>query len=50
MNTVEAPLLSLGLIAEKRLRISYVIEPTSGVSKPMCYIYLNGILSAVTAY
>jgi hypothetical protein len=41
--------LSLGLIEKKRLRISYVIE-SKGENSPMCYIYLNGIMSAVTKY
>jgi hypothetical protein len=48
-NTINNPLLSLGLIEKKRLRISYVIEP-KGENSPMCYIYLNGIMSAVTKY
>ena len=47
----KGPLMSLNLIENKRTRISFVIEPNTGVIKfPMCYIYLNGILAGAVIY
>ena len=45
-------LTSLNLIENKRIRISFIIEPNTGEENnfPMCYTYLNGILSGAVIY
>lgn len=43
-------LMSLNIIEGKRIRISFVIEPKSTGDFPMCYAYLNGILSGAVIY
>lgn len=44
-------LTSLNLVKGNRIKLSYVIEPSSGAQKyPMCYTFLNGIISNVFKY
>lgn len=45
-------LLSLNLVEGKRIRVSFVIEPNPKSSSkfPMCYAYVNGILSGAVIY
>ena len=41
---------SLNLVEDKRIRLSYVVESNQYEEFPMCYIYLNGILSYANTY
>ena len=43
-------LTSLNLVEGKRTRISFVIEPSNSIKFPMCYSYINGILSSAVMY
>lgn len=44
-------LMSLNLVENKRIRLSFVIEPNTGsIEFPMCYSYLDGKLSAAVIY
>ena len=43
-------LMNLNIIEGKRIRVSFVIEPKSTGDFPMCYAYLNGILSGAVIY
>jgi hypothetical protein len=45
-------LLNLNLIENKRIRLTFVIEPNPQTTNafPMCYVYLNGILSGAVIY
>lgn len=40
-------LTRLNLVEGQRIKLSYVIEPQSAHEFPMCYTYLNGIISSV---
>ena len=42
-------LVSLNLVEGKRIKLSFVIEPKS-IQYPLCYTYLDGIISNVTNY
>jgi hypothetical protein len=48
------PLVSLDLVSDQRIRLTFVIEPENSPSNPnpfpMCYTYLNGILSNAYSY
>lgn len=41
---------SMNLVENQRIRLSYVVESNKYEDFPMCYIYLNGILSYVNTY
>ena len=44
-------LMSQNIVENKRIRLSFVIEPNTGlIEYPMCYTYLNGKLSAAVIY
>lgn len=43
-------LVSLDLVADQRIRLTQVIEASNSQEFPMCYTYLNGILSNVYNY
>jgi hypothetical protein len=45
-------LLNLNLIENKRIRLTFVIEPNPKTTTdfPMCYAYLNGVLSGAVIY
>ena len=43
-------LVSLDLVTDKRIKLSYVVESTNSNDFPMCYTYLNGIISDVHHY
>ena len=43
-------LVSLNLVQNKRIKLSYVIEPSDAHKYPMCYAYLNGIISNAVNY
>ena len=43
-------LMSLSLVEGKRTKISFVIEPRTGISYPMVYGYINGKLSGAVMY
>ena len=43
-------LVSLDLVTDQRIKLSYVVEPTSADTYPMCYTYLNGIISDAHNY
>lgn len=45
-------LMSLNLVEGKRIRVSFVIEPRKNDSSwfPMCYTYLDGVLSSAVLY
>lgn len=49
-NVLENTLLPLTIIENKRMRISYVIEPKKNNEFPMCLAYINGVLSGATIY
>jgi hypothetical protein len=40
-------LTKLNLVEGQRIKLSYVIEPDAADNFPMCYTYLNGIISSV---
>jgi hypothetical protein len=40
-------LVSLNLVQNERIRLSFVMEPKSENGTPMCYTYLNGIISNI---
>lgn len=48
------PLVSLDLVSDQRIRLTFVIEPENTSANPnpfpMCYTYLNGILSNAYNY
>ena len=46
----EDPLVSLNLVEGKRIKLSFVIEASSSQKFPMCYTFLNGIISNVVNY
>lgn len=41
---------SLNLVEDQRIRLSYVVESNKYEAFPMCYIYLNGVLSYANTY
>ena len=43
-------LVSLNIVEGQRIKLSYVIEPLESEKYPMCYTYLNGIISDVHNY
>lgn len=43
------PLASTNIVENKRIRLSFVIEPNS-IEFPMCYTYLNGKISGAVIY
>ena len=43
-------LISLNIVEGERIKLSYVIEPLESQKYPMCYTYLNGIISDVHNY
>lgn len=43
-------LVSLNIVENQRIKLSYVIEPVGSEKYPMCYTYLNGIISNVFNY
>lgn len=50
-NTLANSLASMDLVEGERIRLTYVVEPANGAEEfPMCYTYLNGILSSAVAY
>ena len=48
-SSAEEPLFSLSLVQNRRIRLSVVIESES-IDYPMCYAYLNGIISNAINY
>lgn len=46
----EDPLVSLNLVEGERIKLSFVIEASSSQEFPMCYTFLNGIISNVVNY
>lgn len=49
-NILENTILPLTVIENKRMRISYVIESKKNNEFPMCFAYINGVLSGATIY
>jgi hypothetical protein len=43
-------LVSINIVEGQRIKLSYVIEPLDSGKYPMCYTYLNGIISDVHNY
>ena len=43
-------LVSLNIVEGQRIKLSYVIEPLESEKYPMCYTYLNGIISDAHNY
>ena len=41
---------SLNIVENQRIRLSYVVESNQYEEFPMCYIYLNGVLSYANTY
>lgn len=46
----EKELVSLNLVEGKRIKLSFVIEASSSQTYPMCYTFLDGIISNVVNY
>ena len=46
----EEPLVTLNLVQGKRIKLSFILEASNSQKYPMCYTFLNGIISNAVNY